>query len=309
MIPTVQQILDTARLHLGDTEVSGGQLYTDDGASGTVNLRTYLDLAYQRLFERLNNIDSQAVEATRYFDVPAHQSYIDPKSFGANDVGELEVLRSRRRESASVILSATPDAATPQQYVDIGFAAPHGRTDGNEVVIYNALGISDDINDRWTVTAPTATSLRLLGCTSAGSYTANSGTMSYSGEGWSEPYRSVDSDDVQSGQFRVIGERIRIYPADHVRQFLFQLTLSGRLPASDSGSVLIDGSLNYLSAQTAGLALGPRNRNRSETLLRDAAVAMESLVQGMVRGLQKNRYQTQRWREKRNVGSDMWVSN
>ena len=260
MIPIYTQATAAMRTHLGDTEVAAGQVWTD--ASGKCD--PYLQQAYGELFKGMESGGLKNITRTLYGNVPAYTSYINPATFGAtNFSAPCEKPLYERDSAGSVsITGAAPNTSTPgQPYVRIT-AAGHGFADGQMVLIFGVVGLSDDVNDQWAVKVFSVTQFDLMGCTATGTYSSG-GTATSSTQDWSElsPLAQIDSYPQAPGgslsKYAWIGNAFRVYPATTIRQIKMIFYLSGQAPtyATPTASFGFDDCLGYIAYRGAALAV------------------------------------------------------
>src|SRR3990167_1419309 len=271
--PTVQAIKDYARQRLGDTRVSGGAIYTDDGSGGKISLQQPFEAAYRLLYRVLDEAGAAFVNRNLHFLLPAHSGYVDPTATISN-FGEPVSLRTRLISSSLVISALTADPNA--QECAITTASPHTLLDGDRVMIYGLTDAGlDRINDEWTVNVVDDDQLKLLGCTASGTYTSGGVLVVPSGE-WSRELIKVDDPaDLRLSPFvnaSYSWERDRFIllsnPVDRILRIRF--SLSGTPPTSDSADVLIDDSIDFFGTYTASRACSVNAPTLSQSLLAEA---------------------------------------
>jgi len=311
MIPTVANVMDAARSHLGDTEIAGGQLWTNAA------LQTFLNQAYGEMLRAFAQSSIARIYRRSYYNLPANTSYLAPATASITNFGEPAV-HSGVAERAVRNTSTVTGAALGAGFVDLTTAAPHAFVAGQIVVVFGVAGLSDDVNDLWSVEVPGATIVRLLGSVATGAWTSG-GTVSDSAEEF------VDLDAVATidswpnapvaalGRYAWLGDAFRFWPAATVRQIRLTYSLSANAPST--GSLAVDDSRDFLAARAAALAAGSggaRGRAGELNILamgnpgglvgEASAGAIGELVRLGVKTMQRNRFVTRRYRPKRNVG-------
>ena len=319
MIPTVQNVKDAARRFLGDSEVSGGQVFTD-----TV-LQPFVAQANAEMFRVLDDWEVQRVERNLYYNLPAYQTVFYPAQAKHANFGEPIAVRTRQPKTTVAISNAVPDAANFWCVVTTG--AAHGMTSGDVAIIYGVEGVSFDINDEWTVEVVDATTVRLLGCVAVGTYSSAVDFLSSSDNAWSEPIRFMDSiADVRRLQQNTLeavaweADRFVFARSSVIRQIMIEYSLSGGLSvdegtAEDANSIGVDDSLDFLGHRTASFAAASFGAVRTaQDMERKAIGSQEALDAGQpggllgnmvsrgVKTLQKESFETQRFRPKRTAG-------
>jgi hypothetical protein len=255
-------------MHLGDTEVPGGQWAQDN------YLQPFVSSSYQSLYRWLQRNHAQLVRRTSYFNLPVNTSYLTPTDAGIANLGQPENIFQRKAGTTWTGTVAAINAGTPGQSVstvDITISDTSALSSGQQVLAFGFVGsatatpatnISDDINDLWTITLVDGTTIRLNGCSAFGEVGAT-GIISTGAEQWpnapiSRLYDFSGSEfqnNVQSGQIQFwywnLGV-MRFTPCSEIRQLKIVYDLSGTAPTS--GTIGINDSLDALAAMTAALA-------------------------------------------------------
>lgn len=252
---TKQQVFDKARILLGDSEVPGGQVFTDDGANGTWNLSSLLETPYAEAYRHLGNFESPFTKRNFHALVAAHQSHLDPAGVGITNVGEILDVRSRPVAATLAIAAVTPDLATSICRVQTSTA--HGLSSGDNVVILGTIDAITNIADEWPVLVADADEFDLLGCRADGTWTSGGSVVVPSGA-WSLPLVAGDSPlDLEIGcrpEYTWEGDILRFKLAAVERLVKVSYKISATLPASDSGSLAPDDMKDYFTYRLAGLA-------------------------------------------------------
>ncbi len=259
MIPIYTDYTREFRSHLGDTEVAGGQVWTD--ASGKCD--GYLQQAYSELYKGFEGESLTNIKRTLYGNIPAFTSYIKPATLGAVSVSEPTQHPLWERDSAGsvAITGAVPNVATPgAPFVRIT-AASHGFTDGKMVLVFGIVGLSDDVNDQWSVSVVDANTFDLMGCTATGTYSSG-GVATSSMQNWAEvPSVPEILDFPQSPAaslscYAWINGVFRVSPATTIRQVKMEFYLSAKAPtnATSTASLGFDDCLGFLAYRAAALA-------------------------------------------------------
>lgn len=259
MIPIYTQVTAAMRTHLGDTEVAAGQVWTD--ASGKCD--PYIQQAYSELFKGFESGGIDNIKRTLYGNVPAYTSYIKPATYGAVNFSEPVEKPLFERDSAGsvTVTGAVPNTVTPQAPFVRITAAAHGFTDGQSVLIFGIVGLTDDVNDIWSVKVQSPSTFDLQGCTATGTYSSG-GVASSSTQDWTElqPVEDITQYPQAPGaslqRYAWINGAFRVHPATTIRQIKMQFYLSGNAPtyATPTASFGFDDCLGYLAYRGAALA-------------------------------------------------------
>ncbi len=250
MIPTVAQVYAAARAVLGDTQTAAGEVFTDD------ILAPHFATAYSELFRNLQSGQSPRVVRQNYYLVPALTGYIAPSTAGISNMGELVGIEERGGVTSWAISNVVPGAA-----ICTVTSAATTLASGQQAIVSGVLGVTEDVNDVWTVTVNSTVSTRLNGCIATGTYTSG-GTLSTSGEAFlmmspEKDFEWTDQSPTSAFLFYVWNQdMIRVPPCATARQIRITYTLSGSAPTATTASTGVDDSLDFFKYRIAGLA-GP----------------------------------------------------
>lgn len=293
-IPLVSEVFLGARSVLGDTKTVAGEVYTD------ALLAPHFSSAFDELYRALSAASNPLVNEHGYYNVPSNTGYIDPVLAGIENLGEIQALFERGTVTAYTITAVTPGNGSCVLTVTPATTL----VTGNQAVVYNVGGITFDINDEWTVTVLSSTSIRLNGCTATGTYTSG-GVLSTSTEQFLEmiPVRDFEQAGIApSTIFQIYSyERgvIRVPPVSSVRQLKINYLISGDAPTATTASVGIDDSLEFFKYRVAGQASLAKSMLARASLYNNRAVGprwdteqspggiLASLLMNGVRNLQR----------------------
>ncbi len=279
-IPLVSSIYSATRSVLGDTATAAGQVYKDD------ILQSRYQFAFAELYMALKNVQSQSLRREAIYNVPPNTGYLKPATANIANLGALESIEERGSISAWAISGVTPGAAV----ATITNAASTLST-GQMVAVYGVGGITDDINDQWAVEVVSTTSTKLNGCTATGTYTAATGTLTYSSEEFAflipvPRITFVDSAPQNTfANYAYETDVIRFRPCGAVRQLRITYWLSGNAPTATTASVGIDNCLPFLSYRIAGLAAEARGMLDRASIYNNHALGPLYDSQGVVGGI------------------------
>lgn len=197
------------------------------------------------------------IRRTSHYCVPIYTGYVAPATMGIENLGEIECVEERGGVTAWAISSVTPGTG-----IATVVSAATTLAAGNQAVVSGVGGISDDVNDDWTVTPNSSTSTQLNGCTATGAYSGG-GVLSHSTEEFNEVPPCPRNNWVNSAgpttsfqQYAWETDILRFPPCSVVRQIRVTYTLSGNAPTTTTASTGIDDCQNFLSYRIAGRA-GP----------------------------------------------------
>lgn len=249
MIPTVQNICDGARSVLGDTQIAVGEVFTN------AILLPHYQTAYSELYTALMAAYNPLVICRAFWNVPANTGYINPATMFVENLGAILAIWERGNTTSYAITNTVPGSGI----CTLTNAATSGLSTGNQAVVYGVGGLTDDVNDEWTVTVNSTTSTRLNGCAATGTYTSG-GVLSTSTEMFTEltPVKEFTWDDQTPTSIfqKYVFERgvIRVPPCSSIRQIKLYYQISGNAPLTSTASVGIDNSLEFFKYRVAGQA-------------------------------------------------------
>lgn len=323
MIPSVLDVNNAARAHLGDTEVFGGQLFTDSF------LQPFFASAYQSLYTWLERNGGSKLRRTQFYNLPAYTGYLKPDSIGISNIGNPINIWDRPIGVALTSTVAALNAASPSTggipSIDLT-ATNHGLLAGQEVIVFGFVDgtVTDSINDIWYISVPNSNTIRLNGVESGASDTLGATGITTTGSAdWPvQPLRQLwdfTAENTNSGQSAALswwhwaGSAFRFAPANTARQIKITYELSGDAPSN--GPIGLDDSLNALSAMTGALAARAKGFPQKAESLFVAAVGnaagdttnirggyFAEMAQIEARQSQMTRVIVPRYRRKRNTG-------
>jgi hypothetical protein len=305
MIPQRADITALVLGLLGDTQVAGGSVFT------TKFQAPHLSSAYQELFTKLDNIGASRVQREGYFLMPAYTGVFYPSVAGLYNFGGPVEIRERGTATAYAISAVTPSPTTGTCAVTVA-ALPTTVVTGTQVEVYGIKGVSDDVNDQWTITVNSPTSIVLNGCAAEGTYTTG-GYVIYSSEQWSDPLVARDDTDnfptspVTSLAMFSWQRGVMKFPVvNAAREIRLRYQLSGSLPVT-CDSMGIEDSLNFLGYRTAQLCAAAKGMPRSTVLTQQADYHLQALLQKGAREQQVGESVIPSpFRGKRNVRTGVW---
>lgn len=258
-IPIYTDVTAAIRTHLGDTELAAGQVWTD--ASGKCD--PYIQQAFSELYKGMEGAGVKNIVRTLYGNLPAYTSYLKPATFGATNFADPveNPLWERDPGGTVAVTNAVPNTATPgAPYVRLT-AAAHGFSTGNMITAFGIGGLTDDVDDIWSISVVDPNTFDLLGCTATGTYTSG-GFATSSTQDWSR-LQSVNFIEQFPqtpggclGYYCWINNAFRVPPATVVRQIKMIFYLSAQAPtfATPTASFGFDDCLGFLAYRAAALA-------------------------------------------------------
>ncbi len=307
MIGTKQNCLDSARFHLGDDLVSGGQTFTN-----TV-LEQPFQAALRELYRAMESVTNPRVQREAYYDLPANTGYLSPATASITDLGELVFVDER----GSVTSYAITGAVAGSGYVTLTVVG-HGFVTGGLAAIYGIGGMTG-VSGMFAVTVVDANTIRANGAVGVGAYTSG-GVASKSGDTF-VPVRHVTRiEDVSTGNSELgiyawMEDALRFPPCAAVRELRITYISSAATVSGASDTTGIDDSTDFLGVRTAGIAAQSRGANSKAQMLNTWALGpslqadasggiLRDLLQAGVRALQSNPVQRPPYRFRQNQNAN-----
>lgn len=246
---TLQNVFDAARGYLRDTQVSGGETWTN------TNLQVHFAEAYRRLFNALSGV-SKRVQHIAYVTLPANTTVLIPAAYGITDFAEPEVIEERAAPTAITLTSC--NTATPIVMV----ATAHGLGTAGQMVEGTVAGVSGTAAPlgRWFATIIDANDFSLNG--SVGDVAGTGGTFTP----WSQlPFTEVQPIDLAEqgldgvpqqalGVYLWANEQLQFRGASQPAQLRMTYWASGSPPSNSATIINIDNSIDFLAGATAANA-------------------------------------------------------
>jgi hypothetical protein len=248
--PTLQNVYDAARGYLHDTQLSGGEVWTNSA------LQVHFNEAYHRMYNCLMGT-SKRVERTVYVNLPANTTVLIPAAYGITDFAEPELIEERPAQTSIPIFTAS--AATP---IRLGFTNPHGLGTAGQIVECVVSGVANTSAPwgRWFGTVFDANNIDLNG--SVGDVVGSGGTLTP----WSQlRFFEVTPLDLDAqgldglpqqylSNYVWAEERLQFRGAIGTQQLRITYQASGSPPTIPSANINIDNCLDFLACATAANA-------------------------------------------------------
>lgn len=292
MIPLRSDVSNSVRYLLGDTEVAGGQVYTDAFQAPLLNLR------YQEMYQRLYGVGAERVQAEGYYLLPPYTPIFTPSLAGMTNFGGPNEVWERGGTTAYAISGAVPSSPSAGFLRLTVAALPSTVVTGTRVELYGVGGISADVNDSWVLTVNSPTSVDLNGCAATGTYTSG-GFLLVSTEQWQGPLTPRATQDEligvspqSSGLSLYSWQRgvLRFPICSVARELRILYQLSSSLPVSSQAagdSMGVDDCLDVLATGTAELCAGSKgNKSKVGEMHARAEAAMTQFISNNVQMLQ-----------------------
>ena len=268
MIDTVESLFGTVRDLLGDTDIPGGDLFTNSEQGGA------LTTAWDDIVSMMAADQIPAMKRIWYHVVPANTTVLYPIQAGIEDLDSVVALDERPAGTSANISAMV--AGTGNQ-IQVTTAAPHGLSGTPEVFISD-LTYTDGLgaNGRWFATVIDASNLLLRGSIFPATATYTSGgTVTTSTERFRPVTRVEELSQVQVGNtnlgtFCWREDAFQLNGATADVQVRITYLSDGSAPTT--GSLIYDGIKNALAHRTAAILAYKHGRGQDDAarLDRDA---------------------------------------
>jgi hypothetical protein len=280
---TVQAVLDDVRGYLSDTQVVGGEVFTNayllgTQGSGVAGNGSLFGEPYRSMFAKMIG-GSKRVQPNVDVVLPAYTSQLIPETVGITDFSEPEYIEERMATTPVAILST--DTGTP---ITVTTVAAHGLTTQTEGAVtgVTATGSSGSLpcSAPWgryfiTVTGPSTFTLN-------GS--ASDGIPGSGGNFYVEstlPFTQVTPTDYAAtldglpqqclGSYLWSNNRLQFRGATSATELRITYYSSGNSPTSPNFLIPIDNCRDFLSVATAANAASAKGWNDKAQGLRNRA--------------------------------------
>jgi hypothetical protein len=292
MIPLRSDITSSVLYLLGDTQVTGGSIFTAAFQAPLLNL------AYMELFGKLALAGADRIQREGYYVLPAYTGVFTPSLAGITNFGGPVKIRERGTVATYAVSAATPSSPSPGLCALTIAPLPTSVITGAQAEVYNIGGLTDEVNDSWFLTVNSTTSVVLNGCTASGTYVSG-GTLAYSTEKWSDSLDPKDNtDDFTADPGSSLGMycwqtgKLRFPPCSTARELKLVYHLSASLPVVASpvvgDSMGVDDSLPFLAHRTAQLCAASKGNPRAQVLQSQADYFLALMVESAARQQQSS---------------------
>lgn len=275
--PTLTEIYEQTRSECGDTEVAGGQIYTN------TLLLPHIQSACRELWRGMRNLAVPRVYRTFYYTLPANTSIFYPSTALITDFSEPAGPISRRGSLTTVAVAA---ATQGSGYLDITCTGAHSLTTGDMVVLQQ-LGGLQGANVICTVTVTSATQLFANGVVTTGTFTSGGSIVTSRNEFGELPWCTVLPATTQAtdGLNGVIyrGGFFEFTQSNTAQQIRVPYWSSANVPTTGSDAIAVNDSIDFIAQFAAAKACKAQGANDRAAALWEMAVG-PSYTQGIKGG-------------------------
>lgn len=267
-VNTLQQVYDQVRGYLHDTQLVGGEIFTNSA------LQTHFNEAYRRMVNCMMGL-SKRIQRSVYVNLPASTTVLIPAGYGITDFSEPELLEERPAVSAVAIQSTT--ATTP---VTVN-STSHGFGTAGQIVELTISGVSNSFAawGQWYATIVDANSYTLNGSVTDGVAGGSGGFASPTSTQAFTPMQSADLPgqcvDGQASQtlgcYVWANEQLQFRGALNPIQLRITYWASGTPPTNTTLNIGIDNCIDFLACATAANAARAQGWNDMADQLKSTA--------------------------------------
>lgn len=265
--PTLTQVYDQTRAECGDTEVAGGQIYTNS------LLLPHVQSATRTLWRGLRNLATPRVQKTMYYTLPANTNTFFPSTALITDFSEPTGVVARRGGLTSVAVAAATQSGSN---LDITCTGSHGLTTG-DIVVLEQLGGLKGANILCSVTVTSATQLLANGVVTTGTYTSGGYVVTSRNEFNALEWRqALPSATTQS----TVGLAVCVYldnyfqflPSTDAQQIRIVYWSSAEVPTTGTDQIAFNDCIDFIAKYAASMACKAQGANDRAATLKDESV-------------------------------------
>ncbi|NBW07808.1 MAG: hypothetical protein EBR82_07255 [Caulobacteraceae bacterium] len=264
--PTLTEIYDKTRSECGDTEVAGGQIYTN------ALLLPHIQAACRELWRGMRTLAVPRVSRTFYYTLPANTSVFYPSTALITDFSEPSGPVSVRGSLTSIGVAAATQASG---FLDITCTGIHGLSTG-AVVVLQQLGGLNGANVACTVTASSASQLFANGLVTTGTYTSGGNVVTSQNEFGPLPWASALPATTQAvdGISSVVYQDgfFQFMPSTTEQQIRVPYWSSAAVPTTGTDTVAVNDCIDFLSQFAGSKACKAQGANDRAASLWEEAV-------------------------------------
>jgi len=246
--PTLTEIYSQARAKCGDTEVSGGQIYTD------TLLLPHIQEATRALWRGLRNLAVPRVKRTVYYTLPANTSFFSPTII-VSDFSEPADMVSQRGGITSVAIS---NAVQSGNNLVVTTSASHNLETGDMVVL-EQLGAIRWANVLSPVIVDSSTQFTINGLLTEAVYSSGGYVVTSNNEfediPWADKLPSATTQASPALGVCVYANRaFQFSPSTENRQLRIQYWSSVVVPTSGSDVIAFNDCIDFVAIYAASEA-------------------------------------------------------
>lgn len=256
---TVQNVFDDVRSLLSDTQIAGGEVYTNNylltgySTGGVLGSGSLFGEPYRTMYGKLTGA-SKRVQPTAYIVLPPNTTVVIPTTYNITDFSEPEMIEECAATNQNAI--ASTDTSTP---INVTTTLPHnlGPNGSMAEIIVSAVGGTPAPWGQWFCTVTGSNTFSLNGSASDGN--AGTGGSWYSSS--NQPFTEVFPCDFQAaldgfpqatlGNYLWANGRLTFRGATGPILLRITYYASGTAPTNPNYVIWIDNCRDFLAHATA----------------------------------------------------------
>lgn len=268
--PTLTEVYAQTRWKCGDTEVPGGQIYTD------ALLLPHIQEAVRAMWRGLRNLAVPRVNRTFYYTLPANTAVFFPATALITDFSEPSGPVGQRRSLTSVAVFSAAQVAAG---LNITTSAPHGLTTGDMVTLQQLVGLSG-ANVLCSVTVTGATTFTANGVVTTGTYTSGGTVVTSTNEfedlAWATSVPVATTQSIAGLSLAVYSQgSFQFVPSNEDTQIRVTYWSSAAVPTTGSDQIGFNDCIDFVAIYAASQACSSQGAASRAAELREAAVGPE----------------------------------
>lgn len=265
--PTLTEVYEQTRAECGDTEVAGGQIYTNS------LLLPHVQSATRTLWRGLRNLATPRVQRTFFYTLPANTNTFHPSTALITDFSEPSGPVAQRGGLTSIAVAAATQSGSN---LDITCTGAHGLSTGDNVIL-EQLGGLKGANIMCTITATSATQLLANGVVTTGTYTSGGYVVTSSNEFSGLEYRqsipSATTRDARGLAVAVYQDNyFQFLPSNEAQQIRITYWSSAQVPTSGTDQIAFNDCIDFIAKYAASMACKAQGANDRAATLKEESV-------------------------------------
>jgi len=264
--PTLTEVYEQTRAECGDTEVAGGQIYTNS------LLLPHVQSATRTLWRGLRNLATPRVQRTFFYTLPANTNTFHPSTALITDFSEPSGPVAQRGGLTSVAVSGALQGAMS---LAITCSTAHNLTTGDTVVL-EQLGLSGS-NILCTITVTSPTQFTANGVITTGPYSGGGFVVTSSNEFTALEYRqAIPSSTTRDSR----GLAVAVYqngyfqflPSNEDQQIRITYWSSAQVPTTGADQIAFNDCIDFLAKYAGSMACKAQGANDRAATLKEESV-------------------------------------
>lgn len=268
--PTLTEVYEQTRWKCGDTEVAGGQIYTN------AILLPHIQEGTRALWRGLRNLAVPRVRRTFYYTLPANTAVFYPSAALITDLSEPSGPVSQRGAVTSVAVSA---AVLSGGSLAVTTSGAHNLVTGN-IVVLEQLGGLNGANVLCSITVTSPTQFTANGVSTTGTYTSGgyvtTSQNEFSDLVWATQLPTSTTQNTTGLDLCVYaGGFFQFIPSNDARQIRISYWSSAQVPTAGTDQIGFNDCIDFIAIYAAAEASRSQGATQQYLTLREQAVGPE----------------------------------